>query len=115
MPPDRRAMLDAAMAGAIWTPHEALNAGHIEDGTCPWCSEEACDVEHLLWRCQRFERHRGDVREAMRVLSIAQLPKSLMRHCLPPMQSAALAGPLWVGGGQDEYTHQEHFAELCSQ
>eukprot|EP00969_Alexandrium_andersonii_P112285 4960577-Alexandrium_andersonii.AAC.1 len=50
----------------------------------PWCAAPRCGVEHVIWRCPRFDAHRQQFRALFDGMPIGSLPPIDKQHLLPP-------------------------------
>eukprot|EP00969_Alexandrium_andersonii_P296141 13088207-Alexandrium_andersonii.AAC.1 len=73
-------MLRAAMAGAIWTPHEACKSSHSETMQCAFCGHLRADAWHVIWKCPSFEHLRQAYKAKLAPLTEEDLPSSLSLH-----------------------------------
>ena len=48
------AMRRAIKAGCVWTVHESLKAGYVQECTCQYCGAEQGGIAHLFWVCPTF-------------------------------------------------------------
>ena len=55
--PDRR-RLQTILSGSLMTRDRAFRRGKANSPTCPWCSQEAEDQEHIFYRCWAWEELR---------------------------------------------------------
>ena len=97
LPGPKQSMLRSVQCGAIITPQELSKAGLVDGPRCRECGAEEADLEHMLWICPAYQRHRHHAQALMGNMEWGGLPKPLALHGLAPMSTVPHEGPEWAG------------------